>query len=110
MGMEITNRYFARSDGLVVQDMGDELLVYDRREDVAHCLSGAAASVWRGCQDGATRDELAAGADLGDGLVDAALEELAAKQLLDAPLGRSGVTRRHALRRMAGVGAAAVAA
>src|SRR6267378_35734 len=73
--------HWARSDGHVVQEVGDELLVYDRE-----------------------RDNVVAGA----------LRELQEKHLLIEPAGRSdvevaGVSRRQAIRRLAGAGAAAAA-
>lgn len=115
MGLETNTTYLARTDELVVRELGDELLVYDEREDVAHCLSSTAASVWQACEGGASFEDLVARVDLdgeaegGEGRIAAALEELSAKQLLQGPSLVSGITRRHALRRMAGVGAAAVA-
>jgi hypothetical protein len=43
----------ARKTGLVVQDMPDEVLVYDLDTNKAHCLNRSAALVWRSC-DGQT--------------------------------------------------------
>ena len=42
----------ARQNGLVVQEMPDEVLVYDLDTNKAHCLNQSAAFVWRSC-DGA---------------------------------------------------------
>ena len=39
----------AREDGLVVQKMPDELLVYDRETNKAHCLNDTVARVWNAC-------------------------------------------------------------
>ena len=39
----------ARSEELVIEELGDELLVYDERTQRAHCLSATAARVWRAC-------------------------------------------------------------
>jgi hypothetical protein len=39
----------ARQNGLVVQEMPDELLVYDLDTNKAHCLNGSAALVWKSC-------------------------------------------------------------
>jgi hypothetical protein len=38
-----------RLAGLVIQEMPDEILVYDKTTDQAHCLNHAAAFVWRAC-------------------------------------------------------------
>lgn len=43
----------ARTDQLVVQELPDEVLVYDLKRHAAHCLNKASAEVWRRC-DGRT--------------------------------------------------------
>jgi hypothetical protein len=43
----------ARTSGLVVQDVPNEVLVYDLESNKAHCLNQTAAMVWRAC-DGKT--------------------------------------------------------
>lgn len=43
----------ARREGLVIQELPDEVLVYDRERDKAHCLNQTAALVWGYC-DGTT--------------------------------------------------------
>lgn len=43
----------ARRDGLVVQELAEEVLVYDTERHKAHCLNPIAAAVWRHC-DGQT--------------------------------------------------------
>lgn len=43
----------ARTDGLVISELGDETLVYDLERDEAHCLNQTAALVWKHC-DGQT--------------------------------------------------------
>lgn len=47
-------RPLARTSGVVVKAVGDEVLVYDLSRHRAHSLNGVAAAVWRAC-DG-TRD------------------------------------------------------
>ena len=39
----------ARQNGLVVQEMPDEVLVYDLSSNKAHCLNQSAAFVWKSC-------------------------------------------------------------
>ena len=39
----------ARNNGLVVQEMPDEVLVYDLDSNKAHCLNETAAFVWKSC-------------------------------------------------------------
>lgn len=38
-----------RKNDLVVQEMPDEVLVYDLNSNKAHCLNDSAAMVWRSC-------------------------------------------------------------
>ena len=37
----------ARTQGLIVQELPDEVLIYDRERDKAHCLNQTAALVWK---------------------------------------------------------------
>ena len=39
----------ARNTGLVIQEMPDEVLVYDMDTNKAHCLNETAAFVWKSC-------------------------------------------------------------
>jgi hypothetical protein len=107
----------ARTQDLIVEELGDELLVYDRRTDVAHSLNAVATAVWRGCDGATDLDALAAaiapraGAEDAEALVLRALDELREKGLLEAQRAAApGLSRRQALGRIAGVGMAAVAA
>jgi hypothetical protein len=49
----------ARTDGLVVKELTDEVLVYDLKRDKAHCLNLAAAAVWKLCDGRSTAAEIA---------------------------------------------------
>jgi hypothetical protein len=100
----------ARSEDLVVEELGDELLVYDLTTDQAHALGAAAARVWRAC-DGKS-DALALGVELGlDGeTVTRALEELRGCGLLEqGPQLAPGISRRDLGVRVAKVGGAVAA-
>jgi coenzyme PQQ synthesis protein D (PqqD) len=107
----------ARSEGLVVEHLADETLIYDLERDQVHQLNATATAVFELC-DG--RTPLAALADraaqrlerpLTADTVRAALEQLAERELLDRPpeLG-TGVSRREVVRRAALVGGVAAAA
>ena len=39
----------ARKEGLVIQEMANEVLVYDLETNKAHCLNQTAAAVWKFC-------------------------------------------------------------
>lgn len=86
----------ARAEGLIVERLGDELLVYDEFTHRSHCLNRAAALVWESCDGRATAGEIARG--VGGGLNAEAAESLVWLALED--LGRKGLLRerrpRHA--------------
>lgn len=50
----------ARTEGLVVKQLVDEVLVYDLRTHKAHCLNPASALVWNLCDGRRTISEIAA--------------------------------------------------
>jgi hypothetical protein len=47
--MNNPNNPIARQNGIVVQEMPDEVLVYDMESNKAHCLNQSAALVWKAC-------------------------------------------------------------
>ena len=49
----------ARSEGLVVEELTDELLVYDLERNKAHCLNLTAAAVWKQCNGRRTVADIA---------------------------------------------------
>jgi hypothetical protein len=105
----------ARRDGLLAEELGEELLLYDRDSHTAHCLSPIAACVWRHCDGEHGVTELADLAGASESLVADALRELREKDLLAAEpqLMQStvpGVSRREAIVRVARYGAAAAGA
>ena len=79
----------ARAEKLLVQDLGDELLVYDLERDKAHCLNRTAALIWQHCDGHTTLPELAqhVNAELkteaGAEIVGLALKQLSQRHLLD---------------------------
>jgi hypothetical protein len=101
--------------GLVVRRVGEELVVYDPATHVAHCLSRAAAVVFRAANGKAGVGAIAAtlAASMGSACDEASLvrtlEELSAAGLLE-PARQTLVasSRRQALRRL-GLGAVALA-
>jgi hypothetical protein len=108
----------AHTDQLLVEELADELLVYDQRDDTAHRLNRTAAVVWRNC-DG-TRDvaELAAvladelGEVADEDLVTITLDDLADRGLVSGAPIRAAEARRNSrrkfIRRVGTVGAAAL--
>lgn len=78
-----------RSAQLFVQELPDELLVYDVEQNQVHCLNGSAARVWTLCDGERTVKEIAQmlGTDLdsdgAEALVWLALDQFGEKGLLE---------------------------
>ena len=97
----------ARTDGLLVRSLREEVLVYDLDRQEAHCLDPAAARVWQACDGATTVGTLAArlAPDLSDGAgvpwVWQTLQALEGHRLLGAPLPQPnaavGLSRRKFL-------------
>jgi len=92
----------ARTLGMLVEQVGDETIVYDRERQVAHALNRSAGIVWQYSDGSRSVPELAAALGKAlrippnDSLVEYALDELASAHLLE----NNRVTRRGALRRI----------
>ena len=100
----------ARRDGLVIQELEGETLVYDRKRDKAHCLNRTAALVWKSCNGRFTVDEIAERLraelqrEVDSQVVWLALAQLRRKHLLAdslqrRSLGSGGFNRSHISRR-----------
>lgn len=108
----------ARTEGLVIRELPDEVLVYDLDRDRAHCLNPTAAFVWKHC-DGHTSVACmvqllarAFKAPVDEAVVWLALEQLSRAHLLSErfprPVQRTRVSRREALRTFGKVAAVAL--
>jgi Coenzyme PQQ synthesis protein D (PqqD) len=95
-----------RQHSIKVEEFQGEVLVYDLDRHRAHCLNGAAVTVWRLCDGSTAVAEIAAavarehGGEADEDLVWRALTELDEALLLDTPLERAediDVSRRRAL-------------
>ncbi len=115
--MNATNPFpKARSEDIVSQQAGDELLVFDKKFHHAHCLNKLAGLVWRHCDGqrsvadlaGIVHEQLKIPADAQ--LIELALDELARVQLLEGFVPASPEAKQYSRRGLArrlGVGAAA---
>ena len=83
----------ARKSGLVVQEMPDEVLVYDLNSNKAHCLNQTAATVWRACDGNNTVSDIAT--SFGKGSED--LVWLAIDQLVEKGQSRREVIKKIGL-------------
>lgn len=108
---------FARKQGLVIQELPDEVLVYDLDRDRAHCLNQTAAFVWQRCDGKNTTRQIARtlgqqfDCAVDEKIVWLALEQLGSNHLLDRqpapPPAMMGMNRRAMVRAL---GLAAVVA
>ena len=105
----------ARQNALVVQELADELLVYDQDRFKAHCLNSTAALVWKHCDGNKTAREIAqalekeTGLPFAEEMVWLALGQLEKSRLLTEhamlPEEQVGISRREVIRRV-GIAAA----
>jgi hypothetical protein len=100
-----------RREGLVVERLGDELLVYDSETTRAHSLNGVAAAVWEACDGERDAAAIAELVGVPEDSAWRALSQLEERGLLDGelPVRMSGseYSRRQAVRRMGLIGASA---
>lgn len=111
-------RPHARKDGLLVQEVGDELVIYDQERHRAHRLNQTAALVFRHCDGQTTVKELATllqtelDVPADEEMVWLALDRLDKAHLLrerlTRPAGVAGVSRRQVVRRLAKTAALAL--
>lgn len=98
----------ARTNGLVVQEVPQEVLVYDLESDKAHCLNQTAAMVWKACDGKTSVSEIAGligsqtGGTVSDDLVWLAIDQLNEHSLLETEVKSrfAGESRRQVLKRI----------
>jgi coenzyme PQQ synthesis protein D (PqqD) len=98
----------ARREGLIVEELHEETLVYDTERDGARCLNRTAALIWKHCDGETTVAELAHlleaewASPVAEGIVWLTLEQLEQYHLLQEPMvqrkERMRPTRRELLR------------
>jgi len=111
-GIWMSGFSLARREGLLVERVGEEVVLYDQDADVAHCLPASVAAVWEHADGTRSDTQIAAITGLTRDAVRDALCELDAAGLTAAAphTDRPGHTRREAARRILGTGALAAAA
>ncbi|MEO8649030.1 MAG: PqqD family protein [Acidobacteriota bacterium] len=98
----------ARKSGLVVQEVPDEILVYDLDSNKAHCLNQTAAIVWKSCDgknsvsDIAKLVETEAGSKVSEDFVWLAIDQLSENNLLESEIRSafSGESRREVIKKI----------
>lgn len=105
----------ARKEGLVIQEMSDEILVYDLDTNKAHCLNQTAATVWKNCDGQNSVADISkifgsqSGRAVDEDLIWLAIDQLNEKNLLaeEVTAKFAGENRREVIKK---VGLAAVVA
>ena len=115
--MNNLQKHTARREGLVIQEMPDEVLVFDLETNKAHCLNETAAFVWQACDGNNSVADITklfgnqSGTTVPEDLVWLALEQLKEKNLIEnkyeVVVDYNGMSRREVMRR---VGLASVVA
>ncbi len=106
--MNNSQRPIARKNGLVVQEVPDEVLVYDLETNKAHCLNQSAAMVWRSCDGKNSVSEIVtlveehSGSKVTEDFVWLAIDQLSENNLLETQLTSSfqGQSRREVIKKI----------
>src|SRR5476651_382578 len=108
----------ARKEGLVIQALPDEVLVYDLDRDRAHCLNQTAAFVWQHCDGRTSTVEIArslskkVNASVDEKVVWFAIDQLGRNHLMATlpvpPQSVAGLNRREMVRALGLAAAVAV--
>ena len=98
----------ARKSGLVIQEVPDEVLVFDLESNKAHCLNNTAAMVWKSCDGKMSVPEIAkfigkeTGKTVDDDMVWLAIDQLQENQLLESSPASpfKGESRREVIKKI----------
>jgi len=98
----------ARKNGLVVQEMPDEVLVYDLDTNKAHCLNQTAALVWKSCDGKNTVSDITnlfeaqMGGNVNEDFVWLAIDQLNENNLLEQEIKSNfeGQSRREVIKKI----------
>lgn len=103
----------ARTEGILTEAFGSELVLYDQRAKKAHRLNPTATFLWRNCDGTRTVADLAKLVHQemrlpeDQELVSLALEPLKKQRLIDTSSSPDGVSRRDVIKRLRAIGVAA---
>ena len=95
----------ARNSDIVVQNLNEEVLIYDLITDQAYCLNRTSAIVFNACDGATTFDELKKRHKFNDELIHFALDQLNKENLLAKTAGGyqsvfAGMSRREVIKRI----------
>ena len=113
--MNNSQKPVARQTGLVIQEMPDEILVFDLETNKAHCLNQTAAFVWKACDGKNSVAEITrlfgsqSGKPVEEDLIWLAIDQLSDNNLLEEQIKADfkNQTRREVIKK---IGLAAVIA
>lgn len=93
-----------RSEGILTQDAGQELLIYDLKVNKAYCLNESLFFIYQACDGVTTFNEIKAKYKLTNEAINLGLDELKRANLLEnganLPVYLEGVSRREAIKRV----------
>ncbi|HRH44093.1 MAG TPA: PqqD family protein [Pyrinomonadaceae bacterium] len=108
--MKLNNYPLSRKDNIVVQEAGDEVLLYDLNDNKAFCLNETSAVVWELCDGKSSVAEInqklskKLNIKTDDNLVWLALDQLKKEKLLsnaeEVKIDFNGLSRRDAIRKV----------
>lgn len=108
--MNNSKKPVSRKENIVVQDLDDEILVYDLNKHKAFCLNGTAAFVWQMCDGKNDIGQISKGlakktkSTVNEDLIWLAIEQLKKDNLLANPdqlvSGFEGMNRREVIKRI----------
>jgi hypothetical protein len=109
-------RPVARKANLVVQRLGDELLIYDLTTNKAMCLNGPSAMIWELSNGDRSQNDIAAALEcefrepVSDEYVEFAFDELSSHGLLEegTAFAVDKISRRQMIRRIGAASAVAI--
>lgn len=98
----------ARKEDLVIQELSDEVLVYDLKTNKAHCLNQTAALVWKSCDGKNSIEHIISdleketGSKVSEDFIWLAIDQLNEKNLLSQEITSkfAGQSRRQVLKKI----------
>ena len=98
----------ARKNGMVIQEMPEEVLVYDLDTNKAHCLNQTAAFIWKSCDGNNSVSDIAdlfeneSGNKINEDLIWLAIDQLSDKDLLEVEYTTKfkGQSRREVIKKI----------
>jgi len=110
----------ARTNGIIVRKLEDEVLIYDIENRQAHCLDKTASVIWEHCDGNRTIQDFSSMLNTTENLSQSqkeqivwlALDQLSKSNLLEEPIAKTesvyGLTRRQVMKTLGAAGLIAI--